>query len=102
VKLRLYFSGRLAREGEYLDKALRLLWELESRGVACELNDTDGWREAQFRDLYREAVGSAALGRYGVRQVFCSGSDGRSGIARYTLALLCTTIPVSASQSIRT
>ncbi len=88
TRLRLFFSGRLAREAKYLDQTLQLLWELETKGLGCELIDTDGWTEEQFRRLYREAVASAILNRHGIRKAFGSRADGRSGFAKYTPALL--------------
>ncbi len=87
TRLKLYFSGRLAREGNYLDQTLQLLWELETKGVDFELINTDGWTKEQFRHLYDEAVGSAGRNRYAIKEAFGSRSDGRSGFGKYVPAL---------------
>ncbi len=88
AKLRLYFSGKFAREGKSLEQTLRLLWELEPTGVGCELVDTDRWTEEQLRDLYDQAVGSAVRNGYGIRMAFGSRGDGRLGFGKYVPALL--------------
>ncbi len=88
AKLKLYFSGRVAREGRYLEQTLQLLWELEDQGVSCELVDTDKWTEEQLRDLYDQAVGSAVRNGYGIREAFGSRGDGRLGFGKYVPALL--------------
>ncbi len=88
MKLRLYFGGTLAQEAKYLVQPLQLLWELETKGWGCELIDTDGWTEEQFRHLYHEAMASAILNRHGIRRAFGSRADGRSWFAKHTPALL--------------
>jgi hypothetical protein len=88
VILRLYFRGRLAREAKYLDQTLQLVWELESKRI--------GLRAAPYRCMVRGAVQAPLprgrdlpiLNRQGIRRAFGSRSDGRSGFARYTPALL--------------
>lgn len=87
VKLKLYYRGKLAQQARYLEQTLRLLKELEPKGEAFELNDTDGWTEEQFRGLYYDAVHLAVLHKYGIRRAFGSRTDGRLGFAKYVPAL---------------
>ncbi len=56
-RLRLLFSAKIARGGRHLDQTLRLIWELEAKGVGRELINTDDWTEEQVRHLYHEAMG---------------------------------------------